>query len=156
MAITQMSPLGQGVTHGDYVRNNCQLLQPTVPYAMSTFVKSKFQAFLSAVISSCDPVSSQEAVQDPKWCTAMNLELRALEENGTWCITDLYPGRKAIRWKWIFKTKYHSDGSIDKHKARLVIQDCRQKAGIDYIETFAPVAKMTTVRALLAVAAIKG
>jgi len=105
----------------NYVSNNRQLLQPTVHYVVSSFVKPKFQTFLSAVISSCDHASFQEVLQDPKWCTAMNLELGAMEENGTWCIIDLPPGRKAIRYKWIFKTNYHSYASIDKHKARLVI-----------------------------------
>jgi len=68
----------------------------------------------------------------------------------------LPPGRKAIGYKWIFKTKYHFDGTFDRYKTRVVVQGCRQKAGIDYSETFAPVVEMTTVRALLAVAALKG
>ena len=86
----------------------------------------------------------------------MNLELKALEDNGTWLVTDLPLGRKGIGCKWIFKTKYHSDGTLDRYEARLVVQGCRQKPGIDYSETFAPVAKMTTVRTLLVVAALKG
>ena len=110
--------------------NHCQYLQPTVHHAMTASVKPKFQAFLSAVISSCDPVSFHEAVQDPKWCAAMNLELRALEANGTWCLTDLPPGRKAISCKWIFKTKYCFDGSLDKYKARLVIQGCSKRPAL--------------------------
>jgi len=81
-----------------------------------------------------DLVTFQEAGQDPKWCDAMNLELQALEENGTWYLTDLPPGRKAIGYKWIFKTKFNSDGSIDRHKVRLVVQGCRQKAGVDYAD----------------------
>lgn len=54
----------------------------------------------------------------------------------------LPPNRKAIGSKWIYKTKYKSDGSIDKYKARLVILGYKQMYGIDYVETFAPVAKM--------------
>jgi len=86
----------------------------------------------------------------------MNTELQALERNGTWSLAKLPKGKRAIGCKWLYKTKYHPDGSIERHKARLVIQGYKQKKGIDYEETFAPVAKMTTVRSVLAVAAIKG
>ena len=93
--------------------------------ATSTVVKPKFQAFLSAVATSYDPVSFQEPARDTKWREDMNLELHALEENDTWTITDLHPGRKGIGRKWIFKTGYNSNGTIKRHKARLVIQGCR-------------------------------
>jgi len=85
----------------------------------------------------------------------MNLVLRALEDNHTWIITPLPPGRKAIRCKWIYRTKFHLDGLVDKHKARLVAQGYNQQFGIDYDETFALIAEITTVRTLLAVAAMK-
>ena len=85
----------------------------------------------------------------------MNLELRALERNDTWTITSVPHGKKAIGCKWLDKTKFNSDGTIERYKARLVILGCRQKYGADYQETFAPVAKMTTVRTLLAVVAMR-
>ena len=104
---------------------------------------------------SLDPVTFNQAVQHKHWVDAMNCELAALELNGTWEIVDLPPGKTAIACKWLFKTKYKPDGSVDRFKSRLVILGCRQILGVNYGETFAPVAKMATVRILLAVAALQ-
>lgn len=86
----------------------------------------------------------------------MNSELDALERNGTWDITVLPPQKTAIGCKWLYKSKYNPDGTLERHKARLVILGCKQRPGEDYDQTFAPVAKLTTVRALLVVTAMKG
>ena len=86
----------------------------------------------------------------------MSDELGALEKNGTWVMYSLPPGKKAIGSKWVFRTKYKSDGSIERHKARLVVLGNRQIEGTDYMETFAPVAKMDYVRLFLSVAVIRG
>lgn len=119
-----------------------------------TKVSPSFSTFLSVVSHTPEPTSFKEAVQNSKWCQAMDTKLRALEQNNTWLVTDLPHGKKAIDCKWIYKVKYHPDGTIDRHKARLVILGCKQKCDIDYKDTFAPMAKMSTVRALLALAAI--
>lgn len=101
-----------------------------------------------------DHVTFQEAIKSPHWITVVNEELSALEENQTWDITTLPPGKKPIGTKWLFKTKYLPDGSVERYKARLVVLGNKQTLGIDYAENFALVSKLTTFRALLALASL--
>jgi hypothetical protein len=95
----------------------------------------------------------QEALADSRWKDAMNEELRSLKKNATWEITDLPAGKKSVGCKWVYTVKYKADGTIDRFKARLVAKGYTQKYGIDYTNTFAPVAKINTVRVLLSLAA---
>ncbi|GJR24325.1 retrovirus-related pol polyprotein from transposon TNT 1-94, partial [Tanacetum coccineum] len=81
----------------------------------------------------------------------MHLELKALEANQTWTITDLPAGKIPIGSKWVYMVKCKADGTIDKYKARLVANGHTQKEGIDFHEIFALVVKMVTVRALIAI-----
>ncbi|CAN6708410.1 unnamed protein product [Malus baccata var. baccata] len=82
----------------------------------------------------------------------MHEELKALDENETWSVVDLSKGKKAVGSRWIYKTKFNSNGTIERQKAQLVTCGFTQTYGIDYKETFAPVAKMNIVRVLLSVA----
>ncbi|CAM8895968.1 unnamed protein product [Rhodiola kirilowii] len=86
----------------------------------------------------------------------MIAELKALNSNNTWEITDLPQGKNYVGSKWIYRIKRNSDGTIQRYKERLVARDFTQLEGLDYHETFAPVVKMNTIRALLAVAISKG
>lgn len=86
----------------------------------------------------------------------MKDEIVSFEVNKTFSIVDLPPGKKAIGNMWIYKYKYNVDGTMERPKSRLVALGNRQVKGRDYKETFAPVAKMTTIRSLLRVVAGKG
>ncbi|GJW45807.1 zinc finger, CCHC-type containing protein [Tanacetum coccineum] len=88
------------------------------------------------------------------WKEAIDDEIGYIMENNTWVLSDLPPGCKPLGCKWIFKRKMKVNGTIDKFKARLVIQGLRQKEGIDYFDTYAPVARITTIRLLLALVSI--
>ena len=86
----------------------------------------------------------------------MAAEIAALEANNTWTLTPLPTDKKSIGCKWVYKIKYKADGFIERYKARLVVKGFTQKEGTDYFETFSPVAKMVSVKVLLAIASIKG
>jgi hypothetical protein len=89
-----------------------------------------------------------------KWKRAIQVELEAIKRNQVMVEVPRVPTtHKAIGAKWIFKIKYNKDGSVDKYKARLVCQGFRQREGLDYNETFAPVVRLDSLRLLLALAA---
>jgi hypothetical protein len=111
----------------------------------------------SSVGHSSDRNSSlAKAHVDQNWQRAMEDEMAAIEDNKTWVLSDLPPGCRAIRLKWVFKVKHNEQGAVVKYKARLVVQGYAQRRGIDYDEVFAPVARLDTVRLLISLAALKG
>ncbi|CAA7018785.1 unnamed protein product [Microthlaspi erraticum] len=110
---------------------------------------------MAAVTANDEPKNYGEAVKIKVWVDAMVKEIDALEINDTWEIVDLPPGKMAIGCNWIYKLKFNSDGTIERHKARLVSLGNRQTEDVDYDETFAHVVKMTTIRMFLKVAAAK-
>ncbi|XP_060216768.1 uncharacterized protein LOC132644210 [Lycium barbarum] len=102
-----------------------------------------------------EPCSFKEASADPKWVQAKQLEIAALEDNKTWSLVDLAPGKKPVGCRWIYKAKSKSTGEIERFKSRLVAKGYSQKEGLDYGETFSPIAKMVTIRSVVAIAAAK-
>jgi len=100
-----------------------------------------------------DPIHFVDAIKDKKWIEAMDEEINAVERNMTWDLVELPKGKEVIGVKWVYKTKNNAEGKIERHKARLVVKGYKQQYGRDYEETFAPVARMETVRAVLSIAA---
>ena len=85
---------------------------------------------------------------------AVNDEIDSLVSNKTWKLVDLPLGCKTIGCKWVLRKKFKSDGTVDKYKARLVAKGYKQKEDLDFFDTFSPVTRVTSIRLLIAVAAI--
>ena len=105
-----------------------------------------------------EPSSYQEAIlcdDSDLWIAGIVDEFDSLIENGTWELVDLPPGRKAIEGKWVFKLKPGHKSTPPRYKARFVIKGYSQSFGVDYNDTFAPVAKYHSLRVLLAKVAAK-
>ena len=101
-----------------------------------------------------EPTGYEETATDQKCMAAME-ELKMIEKNQTWELVDRPKHKKAIGVKWVYKTKINLNGSVNKYKARLVIKGYAQMFGVDFSETFAPVARLDTIRMLLVLAAQK-
>lgn len=124
-------------------------LYPLDNYLSSARFSKNYQAYLFAITYAVEPLSYKETIEDENWRFAVGDEIVALDEAGTWTVVDLPPGKKALGYKWMFRLKFKADGNLERHKARLAILGNNQTEGVDYIETFAPVAKMVTVHAFL-------
>lgn len=101
---------------------------------------------------SFQPSSFEEAIKDENWVQAMDEEIEAIENNDTWDLVDLPKGKNLIGVKCMYKTKLNEKGEIDRFKSRLVAKGFSQQQGIDFGETFAPVARLDTIIVVLAIA----
>lgn len=100
--------------------------------------------------------SFKQAIKSDIWTEAINVEFRGMEVNDTYTIVTLPPGKNVVGCKWLYTIKYNADGSVERPKARLVTKGYTQQEGVDFTDTFSPVAKMTSVKLLLALAASNG
>ncbi|KAB2622521.1 hypothetical protein D8674_024703 [Pyrus ussuriensis x Pyrus communis] len=104
-----------------------------------------------------EPRTFKEAMtsfEAPLWKEAIKSEMESIMENNTWELVDLPPSSKPIGHKWIFKKKLKADGTIDKFKARLVAKGYHQNERLDYFDTYSPVSRITSIRTLIAIAAV--
>ena len=95
-----------------------------------------------------EPQSFKEAMSSPEapyWKEPINDEVESILQNHTWELVDVPPCSKHLGYKWIFKKKMKADGSIDKYKARLVIEGYKQKEGLDYFDTYSPVTRISSI-----------
>ena len=103
-----------------------------------------------------DPLSVAEAKSSSDsamWEEAMEREMKSLQQNRVWELVPLPPDRKVVGSKWVFKRKVDTSGVVERYKARLVIQGCTQKYGLDYEETFSPVVQFESIRSVIALGA---
>ena len=111
---------------------------------------------IMALHTTTDPRSYKIAAKETHWIDAMKKEMTALARNNTWTLVPRPQNSNVVGSKWLFRTKFLADGSIDRYKARLVAQGFSQVPGLDFFHTFSPVVKATTVRTVLALAMILG
>ncbi|KAG7594818.1 Reverse transcriptase RNA-dependent DNA polymerase [Arabidopsis thaliana x Arabidopsis arenosa] len=133
----------------------------TTPYPISTTISYDkltplFNSYILSYSLETEPKTFKQAMKSEKWTNAANEELQTLELNNTWVVETLPEGKNVVGCKWVFTIKYNPDGTVERYKARLVAQGFTQQEGIDYMDTFSPVAKLTSVKLLLGLAAAKG
>ncbi|KAJ9545430.1 hypothetical protein OSB04_025137 [Centaurea solstitialis] len=127
---------------------------PIQNYVAYSHLSSESKAYTSTLDSYPIPRDVRSALAHPGWRQAMEDELGALRSNHTWDLETLPPRKRVVGCRWVFTVKLHPDGSLHRLKARLVAKGYSQAYGIDYDETFSPVAKMSSVRICIALAAI--
>ena len=126
---------------------------PIAKYVTTKQLPEKVKNFADKMLSIEIPTNVNEARRDQRWVKAMELEMEALKKNNTWEMVELEKGKKTIGCRWVFSVKYGANGKVERYKARLVAKGYTQIYGIDFQETFSPVAKLNTIRVLLSFAA---
>ncbi|QHO24819.1 Copia protein [Arachis hypogaea] len=144
-------------THTAHSSNvaNSNSLYPISQHLSYDKLTPKYKSLSLAITSNQEPSTYEEAAAHECWRKTIQDELTALDQNRTWCLTELPKDKKVVGYKWVFRVKFNLDGTIERHKARLVTKGFTQVQGVDYGDTFSPVVKMTTLRVMLALAAAK-
>jgi hypothetical protein len=128
-------------------------------YPIGNYVSTKnltqpLRTFSEKMLSLEVPKNIEESLKDTKWVNAMDIEMEALNKSGTCSLVELPKGKKkTIGWKWVYTIKFGANGAVERNKVRLVAKLFTQTHGIDFQETFPPVAQLNTIRVLLSLAA---
>ena len=112
-------------------------------------------ATMSTIVQS-EPGSFEEAVKHQVWKDAMHEEYESIMKNDFWDVVPRPEDKAVVTSKWLYKIKHGSDGSAEKFKARFVAHGFSQKEGVDYDDIFAPMARYTTIRSIIALVAMQG
>ncbi|BFG40858.1 hypothetical protein CerSpe_271320 [Prunus speciosa] len=153
--INENSGIDDGNPTSSRVLGNEQDLEPR--RSKRTRIPKDFGPDFLTMIAEAEPQTYKEAISSPEapfWKEAINSEIESIMQNHTWELVNLPPGNRPIGYKWIFKKKLKTDGTIDKYKARLVAKGYRQKEGLDFFDTYSPVTRITSIRMLIAIASI--
>lgn len=129
-------------THRMCTRSKAGIHKPKLPY-IGTVERHEEEK---------EPETVAKALEKSEWREAMKSEFKALIANDTWTLVPPQGQENVIDSKWVFKTKYKADGTVERRKARLVAKGFQQIAGLDFDETFSPIIKASTVRIILAIA----
>ncbi|XP_076926353.1 uncharacterized protein LOC143589490 [Bidens hawaiensis] len=126
-------------------------------YPMANVTTGNFskeaKAFMTAFYSKKIPLTVEQDLESKNWRDAMETEIDALRKNETWKKCVLPPEKIPVGCRWVFTVKHKPDGTIERYKARLVAKGYTQTYGVDYSETFSPVAKIDTIRVLFSIVA---
>ncbi|GJW72537.1 retrotransposon protein, putative, ty1-copia subclass [Tanacetum coccineum] len=133
----------RGVTSNRTWKHLVWINNSLAPLSRALVISSVVYETLTALL---DPESD-------KWLSAMNVEMQSMKDNEVWDLVDLPPNGKTVGSKWLFKKKTDMDGAVHTYKAHLVAKGYTQTPGIDYEETFSPVADIRAIRILIAIAA---
>lgn len=154
--------------HDPLTRKGPLWLQDTLQYAKQhvaprgTFRESKkrsrFQGYVSAIsnIIQVEPCTFEEAAKEQVWKDAITEIYESIIQNDVWEVVPRPQGKSVVTSKWLFKIKHRADGSIEKYKARFLAIGFSLKEGINYDDIFAPIARYTTIRSVVVLAASQG
>ncbi|KAJ0536907.1 putative RNA-directed DNA polymerase [Helianthus annuus] len=140
-------------SHHMVTRSKVGTFKPNLKHT-SYLANAMHSCLHAALLTNTIPKGFKSASKHPHWMVAMQDELKALHRNQTWTLVPRPSSTNIVGSKWVFRTKYHSDGSLNRHKARLVAQGFTQIPGLDFNHTFSPMVKASTIRIVLSLAVI--